>query len=129
MILSDTRIREEAAEDERRESERGLFHDLLEESMGLNLREEFSSAVTRGGDVINPDKIIIANGIVTWKKRSKILIGGDSISIPIDKVSTVELNVAIVGTDIIIRSNGSGTIRAENFTKSDAQKIKSLLGH
>jgi|GEM_PF-2448558 hypothetical protein len=89
---------------------------------------EFTSSVTRGGDVINPDKIIIDAGIVTWKKRSKILISGESVSIPIDKVSSVDLSTGVVGTDILISSYGNKSIHAKDFTKSDAQKIKNLLG-
>lgn len=88
----------------------------------------FSSAITRGGDIVNPDKIIIEADKITWKKRSKYLIGGESKTIPTDKISSVDLKVGVIGTDIIIRSYGSGIIHAENFTKSDAEKIKSLLG-
>jgi len=91
-------------------------------------RVEFTSAVTRGGDIINPDVIIIDDGNVTWKKRSKILISGQSISIPLDKVASVDLQFGVIGTNIIIRSNGMGSIHAEYFTKSDAQEIKKLLG-
>ena len=92
-------------------------------------RKEFSSSVSRGGDILNPDRIIIENGNITWTKRSKILIGSESITIPLDKVASVELKTAIVGTDIIIRSNGRGSIHAENFATSDAKEIKSLLGY
>ncbi|MGP8216762.1 MAG: hypothetical protein ACLQQ4_14450 [Bacteroidia bacterium] len=94
----------------------------------LSSKAEFTSSVTRGGDVINPDKIIIDAGIVTWKKRSKILISGESVSIPIDKVSSVDLSTGVVGTDILISSYGNKSIHAKDFTKSDAQKIKNLLG-
>lgn len=94
----------------------------------FNDRHEFSSSVTRGGDIINPDKIIIEDGKVTWKKRSKILIGGETITIPIDKIESVDLQTGIIGSDIIIRGTGRGRIRAENFSTSDAKQIKSLLG-
>lgn len=93
-----------------------------------NIHAEFSSSVTRGGNLLTPDKIIITDGAVTWRKRSAILIGSNSLSIPIKKIASVELKVGLVGTDIIIKSFGSGEIHAENFTKSDAKEIKSLLG-
>jgi hypothetical protein len=55
------------------------------------------------------------------------LFGKDSITIPIDKVSQVELETSLIGTDIIIRGKGFGQIKGTNFKKSDAKKIESLI--
>ena len=88
---------------------------------------EFSSAITRGGNVLTPEKIIISTDFITWKKRNKYLIGVDSISIPLDKISGVEIQNKILGADIMIISNGLSKITAKNFTAADAEKIKEIL--
>jgi hypothetical protein len=88
---------------------------------------EFSSSFTRGGNILTPEKIIISDLSITWKKRNKYLIGFDSISITRDKISSVEVQNKIWGADIIITSNGLSEISAKNFTVSDAQKIREIL--
>lgn len=88
---------------------------------------EFSSAITRGGNAFTPEKIIITDSLIVWKKRNKFLIGFDSISIPISSISSVEIDQKIWGADITIYSLGSGKIVAKNFTGSDAKKIKALI--
>lgn len=88
---------------------------------------EFKSSITRGGGILTPDHITIDQNYVTWKKRNKFLIGYDSISIPIEKISSIELDDKIWGVDISIKSIGSGSIHVKCFTASDAQKIKQLL--
>lgn len=88
---------------------------------------EFSSSVTRGGNILTPEKIIISDLSITWKKRNKYLIGLDSISITRDKISSVEVQNKIWGSDIIITSNGLSKIIAKNFTHADAKKIKEII--
>ena len=61
------------------------------------------------------------------KKRNKYLINVDSISIPISKISSVELDSSLWGTDIIIKSVGAGEIIGKKFTKSDAKEIRRLI--
>ncbi|MDY0217126.1 MAG: hypothetical protein RBS19_09235 [Bacteroidales bacterium] len=87
----------------------------------------FKSAITRGGSILIPDRIIISDNTVTYKKRNKHLINVDSISIPISKISSVELDTSIWGTDIIIKSFGAGEIVGRKFTKSEAKEIKRLI--
>ncbi len=87
----------------------------------------FKSAITRGGGILRPDHIIINEKTVTWRKRNKIFIGVDSISISLDKISSVELDDKVWGVDIKIHSFGGNSIYASCFTASDAKKIKSLL--
>ena len=87
----------------------------------------FKSAITRGGSILTPDIIIVTENAVTYKKRNKYLINVDSITIPISKISSVELDSGLWGTDIIIKSFGSGEIIGKKFVKSDAKEIKRLI--
>lgn len=87
----------------------------------------FKSAVTRGGNVLTPDIIEIHDDVVVYKKRNKILIGFDTITVPISKITSVSLNTSLWGTDIIIRSQGEDVIVGRKFTKSDAREIKKLI--
>lgn len=93
----------------------------------INMNFEFSSSVTRGGNILTPEKIIISDLLITWKKRNKYLIGFDSISITRDKISSVEVQNKIWGADIIVTCNGLSKIMAKNFTVADVKKIKEIL--
>jgi len=90
---------------------------------------EFKSAITRGGGILTPDHIIIENNNVIWKRRNKYLIGYDSISIPIDKISSIELDDKYWGVDITITGYGGKSIFAKSFTGADAKKIKEILSN
>ncbi len=87
----------------------------------------FESAITRGGGILTPDIIIIDSDSVTYKKRNKYLINVDSITVPISKISSVELDTSLWGTDIIIKTFGAGEIIGKKFTKSDAKQIRKLI--
>lgn len=87
----------------------------------------FKSAITRGGGILTPDIIIIDNDSVTYKKRNKYLINVDSITVPISKISSVELDTSLWGTDIIIKTFGAGEIIGKKFTKSDVKQIRKLI--
>lgn len=87
----------------------------------------FKSAITRGGSILTPDIIIIDNVSVTYRKRNKHLINVDSITVHISKISSVELDTSIWGTNIIIKTFGSGEIIGKRFSKSDAQEVKRLI--
>ena len=91
------------------------------------MQYEFKSAMTRGGGILTPQHIIINEKNVVWKKRNKLLIGFDSISIPLDKISSVELDDKYWGVDIKIHGFGGNSIIASCFTAADAKKIKALL--
>jgi len=88
---------------------------------------KFKSAISRGGSVLTPDVIIVDNDSVTYKKRNKYLINVNTITVPISKISSVELNTRLWGTDIIIKSFGAGEIIGKKFTKSDAKEIRRLI--
>jgi hypothetical protein len=87
----------------------------------------FKSAITRGGSIITPDRIIVTRDKVIFKKRNSYLINVDTISIPISKISSVEVDTSIWGTDIVIRSYGGVEIVGKRFTKWDAKEIQKLI--
>ena len=87
----------------------------------------FKSSISRFGSILTPHIIEIDDHFIVYKKRNKNLINVDILSIPISKIAAIELNTALVGTDIIIRSVGLGEIRAKNFTLGDAKQIKELI--
>lgn len=90
-------------------------------------RYEFQSAITRGGNPILPEVIVIENGVITWSKRKVTLIGKDIKSMKIEEVTQMDLDVHVIGVDFIIYGRGNNTIEAHNFTEKDAMKIKTLL--
>lgn len=87
----------------------------------------FSSAITRGGSILTPDRIVIDSKTLTYKRRNKHLINVDSTTVPISKISSVTLDTSILGTDIIIKTFGAGEIIAKKFTKADAREIERLI--
>ncbi|MCC7050987.1 MAG: PH domain-containing protein [Bacteroidia bacterium] len=87
----------------------------------------FKSSITRGGAVLTPHTIEITDKSVIWSKRNKFLIGTDTITIPRDKIASIEINEKLWGADVIITGIGGSKIIAVNFTGSDANKIKELL--
>lgn len=87
----------------------------------------FKSAITRGGGILTPDVIIIDNDSITYKKRNKYLINVDSITVPISKISSIELDTSLLGTDIIIKTFGAGEIVGKKFSKSDAKEIRKII--
>jgi len=87
----------------------------------------FKAAITRAASPINPDTIEVNDKFVVYKKRKRYLIGYDSISIPISKISSVEIDTRIIGSDITIQSFGEGTITAHRFTLADAKEIQRLI--
>lgn len=98
-----------------------------EKPIADNNEYEFKSAVTRGGAVLTPDTIVVTADKVIYRKRNKFLINKDSITIPISRVSSVELDTSILGTDITIKSYGQGVITGSKFTKADALEIQRLI--
>jgi hypothetical protein len=98
-----------------------------EKPIADNNEYEFKSAITRGGAVLTPDTIVVTADKVIYRKRNKFLINKDSITIPISRVSSVELDTSILGTDITIKSYGQGVIIGSKFTKADALEIQRLI--
>ena len=88
---------------------------------------KFIASFLRGATPINPDTIEITDTAVIYKKRKIYLIGYDTILIPFTKISSLEINTGIIGTDITIKSFGEGAITAHRFALNDAKVIKRLI--
>ena len=114
----------EAEEQEESEKEEKVTQEQSDSKIG---EHHFSNDWKRGGNVLLQEHIYVKDDEVTWEKKKTVLFGKDSTTIPIDKVSQVELETSLIGTDIIIRGKGFGQIRGTNFKKSDAKKIESLI--
>lgn len=85
---------------------------------------EFSSSILLGGPILTPEKIIITDKSVVYKRRNKYLIGTDESSIPFNRISSVEIDRKLINSNIIIYSTGNQTLIAKNFSVSDAKEIK-----
>ena len=91
------------------------------------MSKTYSSSLLRGGNILTPDTVKLTNNAVVYKKRNKFLIGYDSITLPISKIASVEIVTGIISAEIVIKSFGSGEIRASNFSNSDAKEIKNYI--
>ena len=123
LIKHELDINNDVNENNDRDSENVEIND----ETNVDEENEFRSAITRGGSILTPDILIITDQEVIYKKRNKLLINVDTITMPISNISSVKLNTSLIGTDIIITSYGEGNIICKNFTKSDAKKIKELI--
>jgi uncharacterized membrane protein YvbJ len=88
---------------------------------------EFKSNILLGGSILSPDRIVVTDSQVIYKKRNKYLIGIDESSIPFSKISSVEIDRKLIDSDIIIYSTGNQTIIAGDFSIADAKKIKKII--
>lgn len=87
----------------------------------------FKSAITRGGNILCPDTIIINECCVTYKKRNKILVNYDTVTIPLNHITSVTVDSSLLGTDIVVSGFGGEQITLKNFTKRDAGQIRSII--
>jgi hypothetical protein len=88
---------------------------------------EFKSNILLGGSILSPDRIVVTDSQVIYKKRNKYLIGIDESSIPFSRISSVEIDRKLIDSDIIIYSTGNQTIIAGDFSIADAKKIKKII--
>ena len=88
---------------------------------------EFKSNILLGGSILSPDRIIVTDSQVIYKKRNKYLIGTNESSIPFSRISSVEIDRKLIDSDIIIYSTGNQTIIARDFSISTAKKIKKII--
>lgn len=91
------------------------------------MRKVFKQAITRGGSILIPDKLIITNESVIWKKRDWNLITVDTKVIDIQNITSVELDKHLIGTTVYIRCFGGDTLELKRFTASDANEIKETI--
>ena len=88
---------------------------------------EFKSNILLGGSILSPDRIVVTDSQVIYKKRNKYLIGIDESSIPFSRISSVEIDRKLIDSDIIIYSTCNQTIIAGDFSIADAKKIKKII--
>lgn len=88
---------------------------------------EFSaSRVSAGGNTFFPDKIIIDDEFVIYRKSR--VIGKRDIKVRHDAVGCVTLDKHLIFADIIIETRGGQVIKARGFTRGDAETIAELIG-
>ena len=91
---------------------------------------QFTSAVTRFGSILTPEKLVINDQFVIWsqnKGATSLFLANSKIIIPRNTISAIEIDGGLIGTDLYIFSFGGQYIRCKNFTLSDAKSIKHLL--
>ena len=88
---------------------------------------EFSSKIILGGSLLRPDKLKITATHVIYQKRNKNLIGNNSISIPINRISSVKLNRKLIDAEITIYSTGNKEVVIKDFSIRDAREIKQII--
>ena len=91
------------------------------------MRREFTSSITRLGPILTPERIIIDDVSVTYRRRNQHLIGVDEITIPLSRVSAVEVDKNIWGATIKIIAFGAQSIIADKFTWSDAKEVQRII--
>lgn len=91
------------------------------------MRRVFKSSITRLGPILTPERIIIDDVSVTYRRRNQHLIGVDEITIPLSRVSAVEVDKHIWGATIKIIAFGAQSIIADKFTWSDAKEVQRII--
>ena len=81
--------------------------------------------VSGDGNALFPDKIIIADDYVIYRKGR--IIGYKETMINRSAIGSVTLDKHLLFADIIIETNGGKVIRAHGFSRGDAQQIADLL--
>jgi len=90
------------------------------------MKQEFSSSVLLGGDLLTPERLTITDNVVTWKK-SKIPFGSDTIEVNRSSISGVQVIKKVISSDILIHTFGNPTIMCQNLTIPNANLIKDIL--
>ena len=77
--------------------------------------------------MLTPDKIIISDSSVVFKRRNPFLIGHEVITIPFSRVSSVVVEQKLLGANLKIIGMGTDSIEASSFSWQDANEIKRLI--
>lgn len=88
---------------------------------------EFSSNIILGGDILNPDRLIIDQTGVSLIKRNKYWIGKDRRHFTYRNISSVFIDRKLIDADIIIASHSGEKIIAQDFSINDAKRIEGLI--
>jgi hypothetical protein len=92
-----------------------------------SFRHVFSSSIFVGGHILTPDRIILDEVGITYKRRNKYLIGVDKSFLAYSSISYVKIDRGVIRSAIIIASKGNESIRAKHFFIRDAKKIKKII--
>ena len=84
-----------------------------------------ASRVSGDGNAVFPDKLIITDEYVIYRKAR--VIGYKETKIRLSAVGSVSVRQHLLFADIIIESQGGNMIEARGFSRSDARKIANLL--
>nr|WP_299201421.1 PH domain-containing protein [uncultured Brumimicrobium sp.] len=87
----------------------------------------FSSNFILGGSLLTPDRLLITDKEIIYRKRNRYLIGVDESVIPFKRVSSVELDRRLISTNIVIYTNGNEKIVLESFSIGNAKKIREAI--
>lgn len=87
--------------------------------------EYTASRVSGDGNAVFPDKLIITDEYVIYRKSR--VIGYKETKIRLSAVGSVSVRQHLLFADIIIESKGGNMIEARGFSRSDARKIANLL--
>lgn len=114
--------------DEEFDNSNDFFKDFEEDVCqdNDNMYYEFTaSRISGDGNAVFPDKLIITNDGVIYRKGR--VIGYKEIKIRYSAIGSVSLDKHLLFADIIIETNGGQRITARGFSRSDASMIRDLL--
>lgn len=80
-----------------------------------------------GGSALMPDRIIINEREVIYRKRNSNLLRVDEVTMPFGRIASVEIDRKLINADIIIHSTGNMKIEAKHFTLGNAREIKRII--
>ena len=85
-----------------------------------------ASRVSGDGNAVFPDKLIITDEFVIYRKSR--VIGYKETKIRLSSVGSVSVRQHLLFADIIIESKGGKVIVARGFSRGEAREIADLLG-
>lgn len=90
----------------------------------------FKSAITRGGDIIIPQKLIFTPTRVRLETNhgiKELYTSSTRQIIPYSKLTGVSITRNLIGCNIEIIGDGVQSIKATNFTDEDSTKIEQIV--
>lgn len=87
--------------------------------------EYTASRVSGDGNAVFPDKLIITDEYVIYRKAR--VIGYKETKIRLSAVGSVSVQQHLLFADIVIESKGGHVINARGFSRGDARAIAELL--
>lgn len=90
---------------------------------------KFTSDITRFGPILTPYIIEIDDYYVRYSRRNKNLLNKDKITIPIDIISSVDINASILGTTLTINGYGMASIEIRKLNIQDAYAIQEIINN